>query len=55
MTDATEIDDLCIAADKRMYEAKYSSRSQDELDATASGPPISRIQAGSVGKLGINL
>jgi diguanylate cyclase (GGDEF)-like protein len=54
-TDATEIDDLCIAADKRMYEAKYSSRSQDELDATASGPPISRIQAGSVGKLGINL
>lgn len=54
-TDATEIDDLCIAADKRMYESKYSTRKRDEKDGSASSAPISRIQSGSVGKLRMNL
>jgi diguanylate cyclase (GGDEF)-like protein len=50
-TDATEIDNLCIVADKRMYDSKYSSRKRDDLDGSVAGAPASGIQAGSVGKL----
>jgi len=54
-TDATEIEDLCITADKRMYESKYRARKPDDWDLSLSDPAISRIQTGSVGKLRMNL
>jgi len=54
-TDATEIDELCIAADKRMYESKYSNRKRDDRDASVNSLPVSMIQPGSVGKLRLNL